>query len=903
MKSPVAAASISLSRLQVAPLRRRPGFRRLAAVWAALLAASAQAQRAVPALPREPAASLAPSFSQLHDPGRGLTTAPYDRLGRDELRQTGYPETATALSAALPTVNRPHFAIEDGTAHLGPFTLRGLSPDHTLVLVNGHRRPATPLLNVNGTIGRGSVSTSLRSVPLASLDAVEVLRDGSDARFGSGAIAGVINLRLAEDIGSRLQMLWGQTSAGDGEVKQVVFGLGGILGRDGVISVTAMGRDSDATDRAEPDTRQQYIGTAVGSGAPVPLSGAVGSGTGAPPAGVVFDPREATADRHAQRYGDAASHEATLVINTRLPLSPQSEFYAFGDFMRRQGESAVFYRRPGDSRVVRALWPDGFQPLLESRILSWYIAAGQRGHNGPWAYDASLSFGDSTIAYDVDQTNNSSYGAQSPRRFYAGKQGYSELTGSFELSRQLTLGLAKPASLGFGLEYRRENFRTAAGEDASWRNGGVLILDGPDAGRAPSEGSQGFPGFRPGDAVDVVREVGGVDVELSQQIGQRLRLSVSGRSEFAKNIEATRDAKVGGFLELWGGLAVRGSAGSTYRLPHLAQRWFSNTANNYVNGTPYRIRTFTVDDPVAQALDARELRPEHAKTLSAGLVWAHPKFGAEIDFYRVDLSDRLILSSNFLGSAVSTFLAGRGISGVTGARFFSNDAATRTEGFDATLHATVEPAAGHRLRLRAAYNRNLSRMTHAGPIPSGLAAVGITTPLIDLAEEIRLTRAQPHDNLRLSAAWQWQRLTAQLGVTRYGEVETVALTGVTPDQIAALTPGYRVRVVTRTLPQAPASEGGGPQVGTPLTATDVVQIFDAKWIADLSFKARLTDTVSLSLGASNLFDVYPTRNIASRVVNGRAYTGNDNGGTTPYSTTSPFGFNGTFYYSRLDLQF
>lgn len=898
----IAASATPLNRISSAKRRHRR-LRRLAAAWGAILAPAALAQRPTPALPREPAASLAPSFAQLHDASRNLAPAPYDRIRREELRQAGYSETATALAAFFPTINRPHFAIEDGTAHLGPFTLRGLSPDHTLVLVNGHRRPTTPLLNVNGTVGRGSVSTSLRSVPLASLEEVEILRDGSDARFGSGAMAGVINLKLGEDLGRRLLLLWGQTSAGDGGVKQVVFGAGAILGRDGVISVTAVARDSDATDRAAPDTRQQYLGSAAGTGAPVALSSAVGSGTGAPPAGVVFDPREGRADRAAQRYGDAASNEATLVINSRLPLSAQSELYAFGDLMRRNGEAAVFFRRPGDSRVVRALWPDGFQPLLEARILSWNLTAGRRGRSGDWTYDASLTYGDSTIAYDLEQSNNPTYGAQSPRAFYGGKQGYSEFTAALALSRPLPLGLAKPAMLGLGAEYRRENFRTYAGDEASWRDGGASILDGPDAGRAPPEGSQGFPGFRPSDEVDVARGLGGMNVQLSQRIGSRLHLTASGRSEFAKNIEATRDAKIGGLFELWGGFALRGSAGIADRLPHLAQRWFSYTASNYVSGTPYRIRTFTVDDPVAQALDARELKPEHAETTSAGLVWARRDYGAEIDFYRVDLRDRLILSSNFLGSAVGTFLASRGIAGVTGARFFSNDAATRTEGFDAAVRAALQPAQGHRLLLRAAYNRNLSRMTHVGPTPSGLAAVGVTTPLFDLAEEVRLTRAQPRDNLRLTAAWQWRGVSAQLGIMRYGEVETVALTGATAEQIAALTPGYRVRLVSRTLAQAPGLEGGAPQVGAPTTTTDVVQIFDAKWITDLNLKVRLADGIHWQVGASNLFDVYPTQNIASRVVNGRAYTGNDNGATTPYSTTSPFGFNGTFYYSKLDLQF
>lgn len=901
---------------------RRPVFAALALLAAALATSAGLAQTLAPLprepsaagapslaqaaapLPHEPAASLAPSFARFFDGTRKLGLGPVDHVDREEIRRSGYSETVGAMQAALPTLNRPHLAVEDGSAHLVPFTLRGLSPDHTMVLVNGHPRHTTALLNVNGTVGRGSVTTALMSVPMAAIEDVEVLRDGSDARYGSGAIAGVINVDLNENRGRTLRLLFGRTNEGDGEVRQVAFGAGDTLGENGVITFNLGWRDRGNTDRATPDTRQQYLGTLTGTTIPTALSGAVGSGTGSAPVGVTFDPREAKADREAQRFGDADSRERTLVVNSRLPLSAHSELYTYGDFLLRTGESALFYRRPGDSRVVRSLWPAGFQPLLQTRIADWNVGTGWRGRSNGWTYDWSLVGGSNTIAYDVVNTNNPTLGAKSPTKFYAGKLGYSEATASVDLSHAVGLGFAKPAAAGLGLEYRRENYWIGTGVDDSWRDGGGLILDGPDAGRAPPEGAQGFPGVRPLDVVNAVRNIGGVHADVTQTIGERLMLAASARCEQAGNLGETTDGKLDGVLKVWGGISVRGSVGTTYRQPHLAQQWFSSTAINFVGGVPFRIRTFDVNDEVARALDAKDLRPEQAHTMSAGLAWQPTaKFGAEVDFYRVDLRDRLILTSNFLGSAVSTFLEARGIRGVTGARFFTNDAASRTEGFDVTAHAAVELAPENRLVLRAAYSRNKSRMTHVGSTPAGLAAVGVTTPLFDLSEEIRLTRSQPRDNFRLSAAWEWQWLEVRLGVLRYGEVETVALTNATADQIAALTPGYRVRLVTQTLRQNAGSTDGAPQLGGPATATDVVQIFDAKWVTDLNLRFRLTEKMAWSIGATNLFDVYPTRNLASRVVNGQAYSGNDNGGTTPYNTVSPFGFNGAFYYSRFDVKF
>ena len=875
-----------------------------AALLGLALAATAGLAQTAPLPPREPAASLAPSFANFYDATRNRGTAPYDVIGREELRQAGYTETADALQAALPTVDRPHPAIDDGTAHLPPFTLRGLSPDHTLVLVNGHRRHSTALLNVNGTIGRGSVTTALTSLPLAALDRVEVLRDGSDARFGSGAIAGVVNLQLREELDHKVLLFFGRTDDNDGEVQQVQLEAGGRLGRDGFINFTVAWRDRGGTDRATPDTRQQYFGTDLATGAKTGISGSVGSGTGSAPAGTTFDPREATADRNVQRWGDADLRGESLVVNSRLPLSPQSELYTFGDFMTRHGEGAAYFRRPGDSRVVRALWPDGFMPLLETRVADWNLGTGWRGRANGWSYDAALVGGANTIAYDVSNTNSPTMGTKSPRSFYAGKMGYAEAVASIDLSRSLSSNLAKPAEVAFGFQYRRENYWIEAGAPDSWRDNGTLILDGPDLGRDPPEGAQGFPGFRPIDTVEAIRQVGAAHGELTQSFGHRLLLSASARIEKAEHRSETSDGKLAGRLELWGGLLVRGSVGAASRQPHLAQQWYSSTASNYISGMPYQVRTFRVTDPVAQALDAKELSPEHARTTSAGLAWtAGPKFGAELDFYRVDVHDRLILTSNFIGSAVATFIERKGITDTTGGRFFSNDAATRTDGFDAVINSQWDFGPENKLALRAAYNRNKSKMTHIGPTPAGLAALGVTTPLFDLTEDVRLTRGQPRDNLRLSAAWTWHRLQTRLGLMRYGEVEAVALTNVTTDQIAALTPGYRVRLVTRTLPQLAGSGNGAPQIGAATEATDVVQIFDAKWITDLNFRLRITDRIYWSIGASNLFDIYPTPVIASRVVNGRAYSGSDNGGTTPYSTTSPFGFNGGFYYSRFDFQF
>lgn len=899
------------------PLRNQDRFASGMALALLALCAVVPAGAQVPASARAPAAASAPSLGTAAGGAAAAATRSPDAAAgaRGDLRPTvrfgaddtggGHVQTAAALRALLPEAGFPQPAIEDGTAHLPPLMLGGLSPDHTAVLVNGHRRHSTALLNVNGTLGRGAVTSGLNALPLAALGGIEVVRGDPGARVASGAAAGSVNLRLHEELGRSFRATYGQTASGDGETMQAVLRAGAVLGREGVVHVTGVWRDAEPTDRATPDTRQQYFGRTA-AGDPTPISGAFGSGTGAPPAGTAFDPREATADRTAQRYGEPGGRELAAAVNARLPLAAAGEIYGFGDFSVRRGESALFFRRPGDARVVRALWPDGFEPLLETRVHDWSAVGGWRGTTGGgWSYDLAASGGANTVAYDVKNTNNASLGAAGGTAFYSGKLGYAEAAASLEVGRAVPLGFAQPARIGVGADVRRETFWIKAGAADSWRDGGAAVADGPEAGRDAAQGAQGFPGFRPVDESDTDRGVAAAHATVAQAVNGRLFLELSGRYERTEDAGETVSGGAGARLDLFGGLAVRGAAGTTFRQPHLAQARFSSTATNFIGGLPFENRTFPAGDPIGRALGATDLKPEKADRISAGVIWKPgANFGFEADVYRVDLDDRLFLTSNFLGSAVATFLESRGVSGATGGRFFSNDAATRTDGLDAAVHGTFAPAAGNRLALRAAYHVHRTRLTRVGTTPAGLAALGVTTPLFDLTEEIRLTRGQPRDNLFLSAAWDVGRWRTTLRVSRYGETEAVALTNVTQAQIDALAPGYRLRAVTRELRQEPAGAAGAPQIGLPTTVTDVVQTFDAKWVTDLEVSCRLTDTIRWSVGATNLFDVYPTKNVASRIgPGGIAVAGNDNGGTTPYNAISPFGFAGAFIYTTVDVRF
>ena len=192
------------------------------------------------------------------------STAPIDIITPEVLQSTGTVELATALSRAVPSLNFPRAAINDGTDAMRPAQLRGLAPDHTLVLVNGKRYHPGALVNANGSQGRSSSPVDLNSIPIAAIERVEVLRDGASAQYGSDAIAGVINIVLkSAGSGGSVTVSGGQYSAGDGANYQVLADTGFKLGESGKLHVAVQGGHQDQTDRARP-----FLGTVTATSAP-----------------------------------------------------------------------------------------------------------------------------------------------------------------------------------------------------------------------------------------------------------------------------------------------------------------------------------------------------------------------------------------------------------------------------------------------------------------------------------------------------------------------------------------------------------------------------------------------------------------------------------------------------------
>jgi iron complex outermembrane receptor protein len=771
-------------------------------------------------------------------PDRTATDAPVpvDVLTAADIQATGLTETAQIIQRLAPSVNFPRATVSDGTDHVRPATLRGLAPDQVLVLVNGKRRHNSALVNVNGSVGRGSTAVDLNALPASAIERIEILRDGAAAQYGSDAIAGVINIVLKQ--GGRREALLsaGQTTQGDGRVLQLAGTAGRDFGERGYITLSAEFRDRENTNRSLPDTRQQYF---------------------------AGDPRNNNRAEINHRQGDSDSRDFGGFLNAAVPLGEVIEAYAFGGLSRRDGESAGFFRRANDARTVRSIHPDGFLPLISTTIIDGSGVAGVRGTAAGFRYDLSGVYGRNTFAFDVLNTNNVSMGDASPTDFYAGTLRFDQTTANLDLSRAIALGLPEAVNLAFGAEYRRDGYGIEEGEEASYINGGQLVLDGPQAGQLAAVGAQVFPGFRPSDAKDVSRHnwAGYVDVEITPFRG--LLLNVAGRYEDYSDFGSTSDGKLAARMELTPQIALRGAVGTGFRAPSLGQSYFSSTATNFlvINGvnTPVDVRTFPAGSPEAAVLGATPLQPEESVNYSAGFAWEPMReLSLTVDAYRIDIDDRIVFSENFTGTAIRQLFEAAGFVGVTGGRFFTNAIDTRTTGVDVVLQYARSLGPG---MLRFTGGGNLTRtevLTDSVVTPPQLIGLGET--LFGRVERGRLERGQPRSSLNLALNYALESWTFNLNNRRFGEVSVY----------------------------------GTAPVDSP-TNTD--QTFGARWITDVDVSYRMRGGITAAIGANNVLGVYPEQNF-------RSLTGadNSNAGIFPYNQISPFGFNGAFYYVRLGWQ-
>lgn len=790
---------------------------------------------------------------------------PVDVISAQEIRASGFTQTIQVLQMLVPSYNAPRPSITDGSDSMRPATLRGLGPDQVLVLVNGKRRHTSALVHVNGSVGRGSTGVDLNAIPTSAIERIEVLRDGAAAQYGSDAIAGVINIILKEQQGLDAEFTYGQYLTTESR---------GYDANEGLVPTETAATYPWAIGRQDVNhTDGQSIRAHLGNGFQIGQASVYASvayrkqgkmnRAGLDPRNNYFagDPRNSLPlDDGARRtswYGEGEVEDISAFLNGSMDVGAGS-VYAFGGWSQRAVNSPCFFRPQTDNRTVRSLHPDGFIPQFDNQLRDLSAAAGYKGSISGWAFDVSQTTGMNQFDFGLTNTNNASMGNASPTEFRTGSLQFLQSTTNLDLLRIVNVGLASPLSVAFGGEFRYENYQLKPGEEDSYRDGGVRVIDGPNAGQVTAPGSQCFPGFTPRNAQDESRTNVAAYMDLETNVTASWLLSGAARFENYSDFGSTLTGKLATRFELTSGIAVRAAASTGFRAPSLAQSYYSAISTNFIGGVPFEVGTFPVNSPAAIALGAQPLDAEKSVNFSAGIT---ARLGSNasltVDAYQININDRVVFSENFTGAGpngnIQAFLANQGIN-ATGGRYFTNAVNTETRGVDVIFRTAARLGPGT-LRFTAAANINETKITNKDEIntPAQLAQV-TRVPLFGPVEQGRFELAQPKNTVNVMANYALGRYGFMLRGMHYGE-----------------TAGYS-SVPTSIDPS------GFLLVETP-----------SSFIMDAEFSATLARNVRFAVGANNLLDVYPQKSPKRFSTNGiNAYTGN-----------SPFGFGGRYVYSRL----
>ena len=786
---------------------------------------------------------------------------PVDVYSVEELKRTGSTETTQILANLSPSVNFPKQAVTDATEIVRPFTLRGLSPDHSLVLINGQRRHTTSLLNVfsNGS-APGSSGVDLNAFPSSAVERIEVLRDGASTQYGSDAIAGVVNLVLKEgQFAPFINTSTGQYRPGkgyqnDGTTNDVSGGVGLRLGR-GSLSLFGQYLNREATNRACPDGS---FGDENGVADSVANCQVIIKRNGVPQPNV--------------HWGDGIERDVHTFANLRLPLNAAgtTEFYAFGGYSDRDGTGNGFFRKPQNSRNWPQIYPLGFLPEFRPSVIDYSAAGGIRTALGPWAADIGANYGYNGFDFNLRNTLNSSLGpslttptapgadgmlgtADDPgipnqTSFDAGALRRGEFNLSANLSRSMDVGMPNPVNVAFGVAFRSENYKVIAGERASWIQGYHKTAD--SSGLAQG-GSSVFQGFAPSDASSHSRTNIGGYVDLETNLSKNVLVNAAGRVESYSDFGQAITGKAAFRYQPTPKFVWRGAASTGFRAPSLAQSWYSHTTTAIQNGVLIEVGNFPVTNRASRIFGAKPLQEEKSINLSTGFAWSPTNdLNFNVDYYHIGIKDRILLGTTYDGTSdpvVARILLDSGLTQIAGVQFPTNALDTKTDGIDVIGNYRLIAGSGT-LDFSLAYNYTQNGITRVDPLPVILRGTAtIYTDALDDVTRNSIVRNRPNDRASFTANYSISRLHALGRASYYGDFR----------------------------------DG----------SSDGIETFGAKTLFDSEIGYRF-DAVNVSVGARNLFNVYPDQ---------QTIADNTNNGTFPYPGASPFGYNGRFVYVRTEI--
>ncbi|HOY76405.1 MAG TPA: TonB-dependent receptor [Hyphomonadaceae bacterium] len=817
------------------------------------------------------------------------SAAPVDVFTAATLETQPSEDTNEILRNLVPSFNVDRWAVNDGSTFIRPPTMRGLPAGQVLVMVNGKRRHRAAIVHyANGVQG-----VDMAMIPGVAVERLEVLRDGASAQYGSDAIAGVFNYVLkSRTDGVQLRARYGQYYEGDGQNTQIATNVGLPLGDDGFFDVSAEWAQTEQTSR----------------GAQLP-GAYILSTTNPTNYGAIRNP--------GQIWGNPESESIRTFFNSGIDISDDMRIYAFGNYAESDQEYDFNYRQPinvtgpdkfgnGNSTVygqagsifanlytqtipglrdaygnpvfdgtgptynLRSLYPLGFTPRFFGHINDLSLVSGFSGERDNFTWDISAAFGRNQIEYRLKNTLNPSLGPDTPTDFYLGMLEQRETNFNADFTYELEAGLASPITFAFGGEHRKEAYAIYAGEPASYENGiygfqTVRRADGTTfRNSAQGIGSNGFQGLSPDNAVDRSRRNYAVYGSAEADIIENLSVGAALRYEKFSDFGDTTNWKVSARYQPLPWLAFRGTANTAFSAPTPGQTYQTNISYSWVGQDPLESAIYPVENVAAKAFGAVPLKPEKAKALSGGVIFMPSEdISLAIDAFRIDIDDRLGLTGFFDINTPARRQILRDV-GLANAetlyrlRYFTNAYSTRNEGVDIVASWRADTDVG-------VFNTTLAANYTQSQVTDTVAHTVLGQPYYVINPTVvgNVTEGSPKWRGYLTENWSHGPFAVMARATFYD--------------------GWSVYDV-------PANGG--------------TRSFHGAVTVDMEMSYRVNEGIQVALGASNLLDKYPDKDINAEGggQNYFSFTGGLNNGRV-YPENSPFGYNGGFVYARLNLDF
>lgn len=872
------------------------------------------------------------------------------------------------LNYAAPSFTSNSTTVADGTDHVDPAQLRGLGPDQVLVLLNGKRRHTSSLVNINGSPGRGSVGTDLNAIPAFAIERLEVLRDGASAQYGSDAIAGVINVIMKKNTNAFTAAITGGgfNSKGandhhggwDGDKYQLDLNYGTKIGSNGFINFTASLLHRNDTRRAKSaagdifnaynaiEQRALEKGVNISSlfgninntsntqqivnyihqyaqdvsyftaaqQASIQSANTITALQNLLKADVTENElayRGLTRDDFNMRVGQSRLGSGQFFMNSEFDLSSTIRGYAFGGISYRSGNAAGFYRRPNQNRTSTSIYPNGFLPEIASDVIDLSFAAGFKGKLGNINYDISNTFGRNTFDYTIKNTANASMLYPSKKEFNAGGLGFSQNTINADFDTKIDW--LKGFNVAFGGEARFENFKITNGEESSWAlydiSGNIqtsvdpLLKPTDFFGNIRPAGSQVFPGFRPRNAINKGRNSMALYVDTELDVTDKWLVSMALRYENYSDFGSTFNYKIATRYKITENFNFRAAHSTGFRAPSLQQIYFNATATQFVGGNAFEVSTFSNDSDAAKYLGIPQLKQEESKSYSVGFTAKIPQANLTftVDGYYIKIKNRVVLTDQFsrpsgtypADSDLGKLQAAFDKANANAATFFANAIDTQTKGIEGVISHRARFS--QTLALNSDFAVTVSKTNRVGDIHGSdvLINAGQINRYYSESSRVYLEEAIPRFKASLNNALEINKFSVLLRNVYFGKV---------------------------TDPNTMDANGDGIVSGEIINGQAVATehpVWGGKIITDLSVGYMFTKNFKLTIGANNLFDIYPDKNYGPTMVKTPSLnaSGNlvyvdapaidlSNQNQFVYSrNVSQFGMNGRFLFARVNLNF